>query len=255
MSGCLIPLNADNKVVYDCYTDLKKLSYDVENIIGNLKRNLHAVNTEVFIIVARSLKEQLGRCFLPVLEADCDFLISNIQKEKYVICEALMERFGASLIGLAVSFQTNQYRMETMSADNANTSAQKEQAQKVSDETLPVVLAVDDSPEILSILKSILSGRVRFFGLASGTMALKFLQQQKPDLYIFDIDIPGMNGFELAKRACVKESGKPLFYLTSNSNRENLVSALQSGAKDFIVKPCDEKIIVEKIETVLGLKL
>ena len=111
------------------------------------------------------------------------------------------------------------------------------------------ILAVDDSAFSLDALKMSLGGaEYKFTGVKSGAAALKFLENHDPDLYIFDIEMPGMDGYELAYK--VREMGKaaPILFLTGNATREYVLKALKAGAADFIVKPVSQKLILDKVE-------
>ncbi len=119
-------------------------------------------------------------------------------------------------------------------------------------EAKPIILAVDDRSDILNSLKSILSLKYQFYGVTSGDAALQFLEKISPDLFILDIQMPGMDGFELASRAQIKEKNKPLLFLTGNASRENVAKALRIGAEDLLVKPCDDKTVLAKVESILG---
>jgi DNA-binding response OmpR family regulator len=82
----------------------------------------------------------------------------------------------------------------------------------------------------------------------SGKAALKVLETQKPDLFILDIDMPEIDGFELAKTIRSKTDFKqtPLIFLTGNSSRERITMAMSIGCDDFIVKPTTYEYLLTK---------
>jgi len=113
------------------------------------------------------------------------------------------------------------------------------------------ILAVDDIPVTLSLLKSVLSSAdYKFYGVTSGAAALDFLKEREPDMFILDIEMPNMNGFELAAK--IREAGNyaPIVFLTGNTTRDYLVRAVKAGASDFLVKPVNAGIVNEKIKKV-----
>jgi CheY-like chemotaxis protein/HPt (histidine-containing phosphotransfer) domain-containing protein len=113
------------------------------------------------------------------------------------------------------------------------------------------ILAVDDIPVTLSLLKSVLSSAAyKFYGVTSGAAALDFLRERKPDLFILDIEMPNMNGFELAEK--IREAGHcaPVVFLTGNTTRDYLRRAIQVGASDFIVKPVNSGSVNAKISKI-----
>jgi len=111
------------------------------------------------------------------------------------------------------------------------------------------ILAVDDRHFFLNALKNMLqhSGYM-VTCVNSGAAALNFLKIQRPGLFILDIEMPDMDGYELARR--IKEAGHtaPIIFLTGNAHRDYVVKALQAGAADFIVKPVTKAQLFERIE-------
>lgn len=118
-----------------------------------------------------------------------------------------------------------------------------------SEGTAKTILAVDDRPEILSTLAGVLDGYYHVIGVTSGKAALGVLEKQKPDLFILDIVMPEMDGFELAEniRNMPDFADTPLLFLTSNATRENFAMARKSGCSDFIVKPVNQDTMLAKI--------
>lgn len=245
-SGSALPTGIEYYAVFDCYSSLEKFALSMDEHVKCLRRYFTGGDIGLFLRLMHEINTTLCACYFPMLSSDCVHLIQQTENGKKETCEALLERFCANLTSLAVTFQTNHFRLEDKSSSVVSKPANTDPGIK------PLILAVDDSPEILRTLQAILYGRYRFFGVSSGFSALKILVQHKPDLFILDIDMPNMNGFELAQKAHMKDSGTPLVFLTSNANRDNLITALKVGAADFMVKPCDKKIILEKVKKLLG---
>ena len=136
---------------------------------------------------------------------------------------------------------------------------QKEPAPKKIQEKKPatqphekIILAVDDAPFFLTTLKSCLrSVPYKLYCVTSGDAALRFLKEHDPDLFILDIEMPGMNGHELAIK--IKQAGHqaPIIFLTGNATEKNVKRALEAGAADFIVKPINDELVVNKIKKYL----
>jgi len=110
------------------------------------------------------------------------------------------------------------------------------------------ILAVDDMPEVLAAVKGALKSHYKVFGVTSGATALKFLDAQIPDIFILDIDMPDMDGFELAGliRAMPDHAKTPILFLTGNSSRERIIRAMEVGGNDFIVKPASHEMLLTK---------
>jgi CheY-like chemotaxis protein len=116
------------------------------------------------------------------------------------------------------------------------------------------ILAVDDMPEMLASVQHALNGQYKVFGVTSGQAALKFVQGQKPDLFILDIDMPEMNGIDLAAalRLMPAFEKTPLVFLTGNTSRESVLSAKKLDAAAFVVKPINHAELLSKVNEFLG---
>jgi CheY-like chemotaxis protein len=115
-------------------------------------------------------------------------------------------------------------------------------------ENQKLILAVDDSPLSLQTLKTQLAETpYKLICVTSGADALRFIEKKTPNLYILDMEMPEMNGRELAME--ILEAGKaaPIIFLTGNSDKETVVQALSVGAADFVVKPINQAQLLERI--------
>jgi len=117
-----------------------------------------------------------------------------------------------------------------------------------------IIMAVDDMPEILSFVNNALKNHFKVIAVPGGKAALKAIEMQKPDLFILDIDMPEMNGYELAEkiRSNPGHVKTPLIFLTGNSKREHITKAMAVGCNDFIVKPASHEILLTKAEKFLN---
>src|SRR5262245_56877329 len=102
------------------------------------------------------------------------------------------------------------------------------------------ILVVDDDREILTLLTFMLSRRGYIVETAQdGFSALEKLASSTPDLFIIDIMMPGMSGFELCTRIRERcETAQiPIIICSADANPENRQRGLAVGANDFIPKP------------------
>lgn len=132
-------------------------------------------------------------------------------------------------------------------------ASQKYDTQSDKDTYEPVdlnsILAVDDVAFFLNNLKSLLKNtRYKLTCVNSGEAALRYLRDHRPALFLLDIDMPKMDGFELARK--IREIGQksPIIYLTGNSLRADIEKAIKAGAVDFIVKPINQEQVINKIK-------
>ena len=84
-----------------------------------------------------------------------------------------------------------------------------------------------------------------------GTEGLKLFNKEKFDICVFDIMLPKMDGFALAKEVRYKNEDIPIIFLTAKSLNEDKIRGLQLGADDYIIKPFSIEELVLKIEVFL----
>src|SRR5437773_492427 len=104
------------------------------------------------------------------------------------------------------------------------------------------ILAVDDSPEIHRLLDVRLQGEgVELWHALDGPEALALVQERQPDLVLLDVDLPGIDGFEVCAR--LKRDARtrdiPVVFLTGMGDAEAKARGLDLGAVDFVNKPFD----------------
>ncbi len=115
------------------------------------------------------------------------------------------------------------------------------------------IVAVDDSGIILKMLTKVLGEEYDLHAFSSGKRALQFLKIQRPHLIILDIDMPEINGYEMLKMIKEKDDlqNVPVIFLTSNSDKKHVVKAVAGGANDYVIKPIDEDILLDKVRAQL----
>lgn len=118
------------------------------------------------------------------------------------------------------------------------------------------VLVVDDDTANLKMASRILvSEQMRVSCLKSGEDALKFLQENTPDMVLLDLHMPGMDGFETiaAIRADEKTADIPVIFLTADDDRDTEAKALTAGAMDFIKKPFVPEVLLLRVKNTIEL--
>jgi CheY-like chemotaxis protein len=113
-----------------------------------------------------------------------------------------------------------------------------------------VVLIVDDVPDNLSVLHDALdeSGYTVLVA-TSGEAALQRALQALPDIVLLDAMMPGMDGFEVAKRlkAMAETAHIPIIFMTGLTETEHLVAALEAGGVDYVTKPIKPKEVMARM--------
>ncbi len=119
------------------------------------------------------------------------------------------------------------------------------------------ILIVDDALENVEILGSILSNYKRSVAL-NGEKALKIaFGDNKPDLILLDVMMPGMDGFEVCQKLKENPSTKdiPVIFITAKSEVEDETKGLELGAVDFIPKPISPPVVLARVKNHLELKM
>jgi two-component system response regulator ChvI len=116
---------------------------------------------------------------------------------------------------------------------------------------MPTIALVDDDRNILtSVSIALESEGYRIQTYTDGASALDGLRQNPPDLAIFDIKMPRMDGMELLRRFRQK-SDLPVIFLTSKDEEIDELFGLKMGADDYIAKPFSQRLVVERVKAVL----
>ena len=113
------------------------------------------------------------------------------------------------------------------------------------------IALVDDDENILTTVSIALDAegfKVRSY--SDSTKALKELVDTPPDLAVLDIKMPGLDGMELLNRLR-RSSQLPVIFLTSKDDEIDEMLGLKMGADDYIRKPFSQRLLVERIRTIL----
>lgn len=108
------------------------------------------------------------------------------------------------------------------------------------------ILLTDDDPALLKMLGRYLSGKDYEIITAENGIAALAKLQERPDLILLDINMPGMDGLELCRRIRDK-TACPILFLTARAEEQDLINGLLSGGDDYIVKPFSLKELEARI--------
>ncbi len=119
------------------------------------------------------------------------------------------------------------------------------------------ILVVEDEEEIQELIAYNLNKEgFKTIAALSGEDALKKARAEKLDLVLLDLMLPGMDGLDVCRALKKGEKTQtiPVVMLTAKGEESDIVSGLELGADDYIVKPFSPKILVARIKTVLRRK-
>jgi putative two-component system response regulator len=117
-----------------------------------------------------------------------------------------------------------------------------------------VILAVDDAPENLDTVKSILVPEFAVKAAISGNIALKIAARQPPDLILLDIMMPEMDGYEVCRQLKSDEqtAAIPVIFLTAELDPASRARGFELGAAAYVSKPIDPAALRQRIREHLG---
>jgi len=114
------------------------------------------------------------------------------------------------------------------------------------------ILLVEDDISFGKILKDYLSlNAMDVMHMKDGIDGWKAFRNHHFDLCILDIMMPKRDGYELAEQIRKENSSVPIFFLTSKSQKADMLTGYENGADDYIIKPVDADILMHKIRAIL----
>ncbi|WP_432831394.1 response regulator transcription factor [Dactylosporangium sp. CA-092794] len=114
------------------------------------------------------------------------------------------------------------------------------------------VLVVDDDPTVSDVVRRYLEREQFSVQLAGdGQAALEAYRQQRPDLVVLDLMLPGIDGLEVCRRLRAQDPGLPIVMLTALGEESDRVLGLEIGADDYVTKPFSPRELVLRVQSVL----
>ena len=115
------------------------------------------------------------------------------------------------------------------------------------------ILAVDDSPANLTIVREVLKDRYKVNVVTSGEQALKFLEKKAPDLVLLDVCMPEMDGIETLKRMNKNpDPNRKVIFLTAMTDASLGEQVKELNCSGIITKPFAPNELVSTIISVIG---
>ena len=117
------------------------------------------------------------------------------------------------------------------------------------------ILVVDDTPENIDVLQSVLSTHYTVRAATSGELALRIAKKQAPDLILLDVMMPDMDGFEVCRRLKSDPdlTHVPVIFVTAKAEFEDEQMGFGLGAVDYVTKPVRPVLVLARVKTHLAL--
>lgn len=116
---------------------------------------------------------------------------------------------------------------------------------------MSTILIIEDEPELVKVLRSYLE-QAGFSVLSAGRgdTGLSIWEHKRPDLVILDLNLPGMDGLDVA-REIRRKASTPIIMLTARVEETDQLIGLELGADDYIPKPFSPRIVVARVRALL----
>jgi len=121
------------------------------------------------------------------------------------------------------------------------------------------ILVVDDSRAMVQLIGIHLkNSNFTVHTAFDGAQALTAVKENTPDLILMDWDMPVMSGIDAIKAIHEMDEGKykniPIVIVTAKGQKEDVLGAVEVGARDYLVKPISKENLLKKINAILGIK-
>lgn len=114
-----------------------------------------------------------------------------------------------------------------------------------------VILVIEDEPKMVKLARDYLErSNYRVITAADGRTALAVFRDERPNLVVLDLNLPGMDGLDVC-RALRRESSVPIIMLTARVEEMDRLIGLELGADDYITKPFSPRELVARVRAVL----
>lgn len=119
------------------------------------------------------------------------------------------------------------------------------------------ILVIEDDPSALRLIQYTLEQEgYQVLTATNGLAGIRKAQNEKPDLVVLDVMLPGINGFEICHRLRTEflTARMPILMLSAKAREIDKATGLKVGAEDYLTKPADPSLIVSRVEALLARK-
>ena len=214
---------------------------------AEMKAAMETGNIKSVIKRLTGIREVLIDIYADKLADECWKHLNSFDEKRPEKIKAYVSFFLSTLAALSIDIQMALFKEEK------NDTLPKPSNKPVDEKnTIKTILAVDDDTYSLDTFKAALENvSCKIIGVTSALSALHMLKKLKPDLFVLDIEMPEMNGIELAKELRELGQNAPIIFITGNARKEYVLKGMLVGASDFIIKPINPQNVVSRIKKFL----
>ena len=119
-----------------------------------------------------------------------------------------------------------------------------------------LVYVVDDNSVMQTLFPAMLEGACEVEMFGSSEACLARLAERTPDMFLLDVGLPGMDGYELCRRIRADEATRdiPVTFISARDEEEDLLAGYEAGGDDFIVKPVNKGELLHKVKVAQRLR-
>jgi len=239
-----------NKIKHIEDSQLSNFSMTVNSFINDFPAQDEIVKTALkakdYVALTMSLTlicDMLRQIYAEKLAEKCTVYFSKIGNVRYEDLQNFIIDFLKTVSALSIDLQMIEYQEHVPAKVPKQTPGIVQNP-----ENKNTVLVVDDVSLFLMTTQKILQDAgYNVTCVNNGMAALNYLKTNQPILFILDIDMPEMNGYELAQKIIESGQNAPIIFLTGNAKQSSVVKAIEAGASDFILKPIEKNQLLERI--------
>jgi CheY-like chemotaxis protein len=207
-----------------------------------IKTALHAKDIEEISGHINNLEQTLEEIYADDLAEECKKHIKTLKTQPFDRVNTYVTYLLSTLAALSIDIQVSIIVDENLHKTDESSSLNM----------VKTILAVDDDSFCLDTLKNALADvTLNVICSTNGGTVLNMLRKYKPDLFILDIDMPGMDGLELAEKLRSLGHNQPIVFITGNADKNYVLKAINAGGADFIVKPINPQNVMGRIKKFL----